>query len=94
MVGKGSKASGKKLMKEEVLPSPHGIRVAPKIPDELRKKAAQAVAAKDRKDGKVNDSKYFHIGKFYSWKINWGPNNPVVLKLGSPNLDIRSRMFL
>jgi hypothetical protein len=61
VVGKGSKASGKKLMKEEVLPSPHGIRVAPKIPDELRKKAAQAVAAKDRKDGKVYGSKYFHI---------------------------------
>ncbi len=52
VVGKG-KASGKKLMKEEVMPSPHGIRVAPRIPDELRKKAAQAVAAKDRKEGKV-----------------------------------------
>jgi hypothetical protein len=53
-MGKGTKAAaGRKVIKEEVLPSPHGIRVAPKIPDELRKKAAQAVAAKDRKDGKV-----------------------------------------
>ena len=53
-MGKGTKAAaGRKVVKEEVLPSPHGIRVAPKIPDELRKRAAQAVAAKDRKDGKV-----------------------------------------
>lgn len=43
------------------MPSPHGIRVAPKIPDELRKKVAQAVAAKDRKDGKVSNQ----FVKFY-----------------------------
>ena len=43
------------------MPSPHGIRVAPKIPDELRKKVAQAVAAKDRKDGKVRNQ----FVKFY-----------------------------
>ena len=53
-MGKGTKAAaGRKVMKDEVMPSPHGILITPKIPDELRKKAAQAVAAKDRKDGKV-----------------------------------------
>ena len=30
-----------------------GIRVAPRIPDELRTKAAKAVAAKERKESKV-----------------------------------------
>jgi hypothetical protein len=35
------------------MPSPHGIRVAPKIPEELRTKVAKAAAAKDRKEGKV-----------------------------------------
>ena len=39
---------GKKV-KIEVMPSPHGIRVVPKIPEEMRKKAAAAAAAKDRK---------------------------------------------
>ena len=42
-----------KTIKAEVMPSPHGTRIAPKIPEELRKKAAQAIAAKDRKEGKV-----------------------------------------
>ena len=45
--------ANQKTIKAEVLPSPHGTRIAPKIPEELRKKAAQAIAAKDRKEGKV-----------------------------------------
>lgn len=47
------KKKGKKAIKEEAMPSPHGIRVAPRIPDELRTKAAKAAAAKDRKENKV-----------------------------------------
>ena len=50
---KGKGSSKQKLIKAEVMPSPHGTRVAPRIPEELRKKVAQAVAAKDKKDGKV-----------------------------------------
>jgi hypothetical protein len=50
---KGKGSSKQKTIKAEVLPSPHGTRVAPRIPEELRKKVAQAVAAKDKKDGKV-----------------------------------------
>merc|ERR1711899_532535 len=53
-VGKAGKAAkGKKNLKTEALPSPMGIRVAPRIPDELRTKAAKAVAAKERKESKV-----------------------------------------
>merc|ERR1719273_31238 len=37
--------------------SPHGIRVAVKIPDELRKKVATAMAAKNRKASKNNPVK-------------------------------------
>jgi len=51
--GLGNSKGAKKFHKDEVKPSPHAIRVAPKIPDELRTKIAKAVAAKDRKDGKV-----------------------------------------
>merc|ERR1712083_485590 len=40
-------------LKVEALPSPMGIRVAPRIPDEMRTKAAKAVAAKERKERKV-----------------------------------------
>jgi len=45
--------AGKKVQKAEVLPSPHGVRVAPRIPEELKTKVAKAAAAKDRKEGKV-----------------------------------------
>merc|ERR1719412_1637570 len=50
---KASKGKGKKNLKVEALPSPMGIRVAPRIPDEMRTKAAKAVAAKERKESKV-----------------------------------------
>jgi len=50
---KGKGSSKQKTIKAEVMPSPHGTRIVPRIPDELRKKVAQAVAAKDKKDGKV-----------------------------------------
>ena len=50
----GSKMKkGKKALKEEAMPSPHGIRIQPKIPAELRTKAAKAAAAKDKKSQKA-----------------------------------------
>ena len=53
--GKAGKSKGKKNqnLKQEAMPSPHGIRVAPKIPDEMRSKAAAAARAKDRKESKA-----------------------------------------
>ena len=51
--GKAAKKGFKKGIKEEAKPSPHGIRIEPKIPAELRTKAAKAAAAKDRKTQKV-----------------------------------------
>ena len=58
--GKG----GKKAMKMEVLlPSPAGIRVQPRIPDELRKKAAAAATAKARKGKKAEESSDIKIEK-------------------------------
>jgi len=51
--GKASKGKGKKNLKLETAPSPAGIRVDPRIPDELRNKAKAAVAAKGRKESKV-----------------------------------------
>ena len=41
---KGSKAKGKKME----IPSPHGIRVTPRISAELKKKASAAIAASKR----------------------------------------------
>lgn len=56
--GNRKKAGGKKkTLKEEAMPSPHGIRIAPRIPDEMRVKAAKATAAKDAKKGKNNLAK-------------------------------------
>ena len=40
-------------MAAEAAPSPHGIRVVPKINEAMRNKAAQAAAAKARKEGKL-----------------------------------------
>ena len=51
--GKAKGGKGKKGLKMEAMPSPQGIRVAPKIPDELRIKASKAAAAKDRKVNKI-----------------------------------------
>ena len=50
----GKKQSGGKKggLKLEVLPSPMGIRVEPRIADELKVKVAKAVAAKERKANK------------------------------------------
>merc|ERR1712223_1338656 len=48
IVGKGKKKGGKKAIKEEACPSPHGIRIVPKIAADLREKAA-----KKRKANKV-----------------------------------------
>ena len=71
--GKGSKkGSGKKggggggSMHADVMPSPAGIRVEPRIPEELRTKAAKAAAAKERKgkDGGAGAGKkvsFLHI---------------------------------
>ena len=54
ITGGGSKMKkGKKTLKQEAMPSPHGIRIQPKIPAELRTKAAKAAAAKDRKGQKA-----------------------------------------
>merc|ERR1712045_175316 len=53
IVGKGKKKGGKKAIKEEACPSPHGIRIVPKIAADLREKATKAAAAKDRKASKV-----------------------------------------
>merc|ERR1719232_1094613 len=50
---KAGKKGGKKTAKMETAPSPMGIRVAPKIPDELRKKVASAALAKERKGSKA-----------------------------------------
>ena len=51
--GGGKMKKGKKTLKQEAMPSPHGIRIQPKIPAELRTKAAKAAAAKDRKGQKA-----------------------------------------
>merc|ERR1712203_467099 len=56
VTGKASKGK-KKAFKQETMASPHGIRVAVKIPDELRKKVATAMAAKNRKASKNNPVK-------------------------------------
>merc|ERR1712008_440611 len=48
---KGAKGK-KKTFKQETMASPNGIRVAVKIPDELRKKVVAAMAAKNRKASK------------------------------------------
>ncbi len=47
---------GKKgrTLKQEAMPTPEGIRVEPRIPAELRTKAAKAAAAKDKKENRVN----------------------------------------
>jgi len=51
--GRGGGADFKqKKAKQDVMPSPHGVRIVPKIAEELRTKAAKAAAAKDRKEGK------------------------------------------
>merc|ERR1719347_436884 len=53
--GKGGKKGGKKktALKKEALPSDVGIRVVPKIADELKTKYAKAAAAKERKANKA-----------------------------------------
>ena len=51
--GGGKMKKGKKTLKQEAMPSPHGIRIQPKIPAELRTKAAKAAASKDRKGQKA-----------------------------------------
>jgi len=48
MFGAAKSKKGKHGMHADVLPSPVGIRVEPRIPDELRAKAAKAAAAKDK----------------------------------------------
>ena len=53
IVGKGKKKGGKKAIKEEACPSPHGIRIVPKIAADLREKAVKNQAAKERKANKV-----------------------------------------
>ena len=49
----GRDKKSKKPMAAEAAPSPHGIRVVPKINEAMRNKAAQAAAAKARKEGKL-----------------------------------------
>merc|ERR1719469_822811 len=49
----GRKGGGGATLKQEALPSPMGIRVAPRIGDDLRVKAAKAVAQKERKEMKA-----------------------------------------
>ena len=49
--GKGKATKGK--LKMEVAPSPQGIRVAPRIADELRTKVAKAAQAKEKKGKKA-----------------------------------------
>ena len=51
--GSKMKKGSKKALKQEAMPSPLGIRIQPKIPAELRTKAAKAAAAKDRKGQKA-----------------------------------------
>ena len=43
-------------MKAEVAPSPQGIRVAPRIAEELRTKVAKAAQAKEKKGKKATAS--------------------------------------
>merc|ERR1711971_1500062 len=50
---KGGRKGGATL-KQEALPSPMGIRVVPRIADDLKVKAAKAVAAKERKGHKAD----------------------------------------
>merc|ERR1719469_1478439 len=49
----GRKGGGGATLKQEALPSPMEIRVAPRIGDDLRVKAAKAVAQKERKGMKA-----------------------------------------
>merc|ERR1719210_1277670 len=51
--GGGKKKGKNKVMKEEAMPSPRGVRIVPRIAAELKTKAAKAQAAKERKDSKV-----------------------------------------
>ena len=56
ILGKKKAKGGRKgnlKAKEEAMPSPHGIRIVPRIADELKSKAAKAQAAKNRKENKV-----------------------------------------
>ena len=55
--GKVPLAKGRKKLVEEVLPSPKGQRVVPKIDPELRKKAEKAVIAKENKKKKKKELK-------------------------------------
>ena len=50
---KDKKLGKKKVAKVETMPSPHGIRVIPKISDELKKKALLALATKEKKAAKT-----------------------------------------
>jgi len=53
--GKNKKAAGggkKGQTKHEIMPSPHGLRVMPRIGDDLKIKTAKAAAAKSRKANK------------------------------------------
>jgi len=52
----GSAGKGKGKLKAEVAPSPQGVRVAPRIADELRTKVAKAAQAKTKKDKKAASS--------------------------------------
>ena len=49
----GRDKKSKKPVAAEAAPSPHGIRVVPKINEAMRNKAALAAAAKARKEGKI-----------------------------------------
>merc|ERR1712080_287701 len=59
-VSKGYKKTGgskKGQVKLETLPSSHGIRIEPRIDNELKEKAAKAVRAKERKANKGEGKK-------------------------------------
>ena len=51
--GSGRDGKKKKVVTAEAMPSPHGIRVVPKINEAMKVKAAAAAAAKARKEGKA-----------------------------------------
>ena len=72
-VGKGKK-KGKKGISQEACPSPHGIRIIPKIADDLRVKAVKAQAAKERKTSKVYDFCINFTKKNFFCKIHFYNN--------------------